>query len=232
MRFARPLFAGSMLAAGFIALAMSQAMITGAEPDLPLLVEEDFEKGAERWDPSDASAWRVDEIDGNHVYNQHKVSEYRGPHRSPYNMSLLKDVVVSDFVLDARARSMREDQRAHRDMCVFFNYQDPAHFYYVHLGLKADDHANQIFIVNGADRKMISERSSEGTPWDDEWHHLRVVRRVADGTIEIYFDNMDEPAMVAHDKTFTWGQVGIGSFDDMGLWDDVKLHGRKSPKPE
>ena len=27
--------------------------------------------------------------------------------------------------------------------------------------------------------------------------------------------------MTAIDKTFTWGQIGIGSFDDLGNFDDV-----------
>ena len=61
--------------------------------------------------------------------------------------------------------------------CIVFGYQDPAHFYYVHLGKKADDHANQIFIVNGADRKKISLTSTSGTNWDDKWHTVRVVRK-------------------------------------------------------
>ncbi len=51
------------------------------------------------------------------------------------------------------------------------------------------------------------------------------MRKVADGTIEIYFDDLKTPVMTANDKTFTWGQVGIGSFDDSGNWDDVKLRG-------
>ena len=37
---------------------------------------------------------------------------------------------------------------------------------------------------------------------------MKIVRRTADGTIEIYFDDMKKPMMVADDKTFTWGQVG------------------------
>src|SRR2546425_608068 len=81
-----------------------------------------------------------------------------------------------------------------------------------------DDRANQIFIVDNADRKKISTKSTSGTPWDDNWHHVKVVRRIGDGGIEIYFDDMKTPIMTATDKTFTWGQVGLGSFDDSGNW--------------
>ena len=115
-------------------------------------------------------------------------------------------------------------------MCLFFGYQDPAHFYYVHLGKKTDDHANQIFIVNGAPRQKISMKTSGGTPWDDEWHPVKVVRRIRDGSIEVYFDDMKTPVMTARNKTFLRGQVGVGSFDDTGDWTNVKVYGTRLEK--
>lgn len=36
--------------------------------------------------------------------------------------------------------------------------------------------------------------------------------------------------MTANDKTFTWGRVGVGSFDDSGNWTDIKLRGVKVEK--
>lgn len=36
--------------------------------------------------------------------------------------------------------------------------------------------------------------------------------------------------MTATDKTFAWGRVGVGSFDDTGNWQDVKLRGVKAEK--
>ena len=201
------------------------------EKELPLIFEEDFEKGAENWQPSDAKAWNVKKTDKGQVYSQHKKkSDYTPPHRSPFNFSLRKDALVGDFVLTAKVQSTHADYD-HRDACLFFGYQDPAHFYYVHLGKKADDHANQIFIVNDKPREKISTKTTPGTSWDDKWHEVKIVRRVADGTIEVYFDDMKTPVMTASDKTFTWGQIGVGSFDDTSDWDDVRLRGVKVDKP-
>jgi hypothetical protein len=104
--------------------------------------------------------------------------------------------------------------------------------YYVHFGKKTDDHANQIFIVNNADRKKISTETTPGTNWDDEWHHARIVRKLESGTIDVYFDDMEKPVMRAEDKTFTWGQVGIGSFDDTGNFDNLLVYGKKVAKPK
>ena len=39
-----------------------------------------------------------------------------------------------------------------------------------------------------------------------------------------------KPVKSAVDKTFTWGQVGIGSFDDRGYFDDIVLRGAEIKK--
>ncbi len=200
-----------------------------AEETLPVVFQEDFENGVKNWKPSDAKKWKLSEENGNHVYHLLGKSDYQPPHRSPHSLSLVKDVVVSDFALIAKVKTL-QTSRAHRDMCLFFGYQDPANFYYVHLGQKTDPHANQIFIVNDAPRIKISEKTNAGTPWKDgTWHQVKVVRRTSDGLIEIYFDNMEKPQISAHDNTFTWGQIGLGSFDDLGQWDDVQLLGKTVP---
>lgn len=210
-------------------LLIGAALTSGAGADeptkeLPLLLEEGFESGTDRWAPTDPAAWKLAEGRGGHVFAQVAQSKYEPPHRSPFNFALLKDVDVSDFVLDVQVKSTIKDY-AHRDVCLIFGHQDPAHFYYVHLGKRADDHANQIFIVDDAPRTKISKTTTAGTDWDDEWHHVRIVRRAADGAIEIYFDDLQKPVMTAVDKTFTHGRIGIGTFDDTAEFDEVKLRG-------
>lgn len=211
-------------------IALSQ--LFAAEKELPEVYSDDFEQGAKHWQPTDEEAWKVAETDKGQVYSQFKKrSDYNPPHRSPYNIALLKDVLVSDFQLDVQVRSTHPDY-GHRDVCLFFGYQDPAHFYYVHLGKKTDDHANQIFIVNDNPRTKISTKTTDGTNWDDKWHHVRIIRNTEDGAIAIYFDDLETPVMTAEDKTFTWGQVGLGSFDDTSAWDDFQLRGLKVAEPE
>jgi len=218
---------------GFLFLACFAAGAASAaeKTDLPLLLNEDFEQGAGRWQPTDPQAWKILETPQGKVYSLFQQSKYKPKHRSPLNFSILKDVVVGDFVLEARVQSTVKDY-PHRDMCLVFGYQDPDHYYYVHFGKVVDEHANQIFIVNDADRAKISNKSTPGTPWDDAWHRVKVVRNAESGAIEVYFDDLKSAAMTASDKTFAWGQVGVGSFDDLGNIDDVKLWGRRAVKSE
>jgi hypothetical protein len=197
--------------------------------DLPELVKEDFEKGADRWEFSDPEAWKVADTDKGKSLTLFKKTTPKTPHRSPFGVALLKDVVVGDFVLEADVQSTVKDY-PHRDLVLVFGYQNPAHFYYSHLGKQTDKHANQIFIVNAKDRMMISTKTTAGTNWTDEWHHVKVVRKTADGTIEVYWDDMKTPVQTATNKEFLWGRVGIGSFDDLGNFDNVVLRGTKVEK--
>ncbi|APZ90563.1 isoaspartyl peptidase/L-asparaginase family protein [Fuerstiella marisgermanici] len=183
-----------------------------------------FEDGKmDRFEPTDASAWTVGVEDGNHFLSlTKKRSDFEPPVRSPYNRALVKDLEVDSFVMDVDLQSTIPDYN-HRDLCLFFGYQDDAHLYYVHLGKKTDDHANQIFIVNDEPRKKISTKTTPGIPWNDDWHHARIVRDTATGSIEVYYDDMTTPVMTATDKSFGKGRVGVGSFDDTGNFDEIRV---------
>jgi hypothetical protein len=192
---------------------------------LPLVFSDDFESGAKRWTQTDAKAWKVVDEQGNHAYSQFQKSSYSPPVRSPLNMALVKDVQVGDFVLQARMKQTGKEY-GHRDMCIFFGYQDPAHFYYVHIATKADAHANSIFIVNGKPRVSIATERTDGTDWGTGYHDVRILRDGTTGAIEVYYDDMNKPIMRARDDTFKTGRLGFGSFDDTGNIDDVVIWGR------
>lgn len=182
--------------------------------------KDDFQKGFERWEVLDPKTWKHSDRDGNQTIEiTERTSDYKPPVRSPGHVALIKDLDLGSFEITFRVRSTK-DTGNHRDCCVFFNYVDDQHFYYVHLGAKPDPHSGQIMIVNEAPRKAMTENKRE-TPWDDHWHNVKVVRDVVSGKISVFFDDMDKPHMQISDKTFSKGRVGIGSFDDMNEFDDV-----------
>jgi hypothetical protein len=219
-----------------VAAAVTLAMLAGEHSgnsavagELPLVLHDDFERAEPTgWKFTDPAAWRIRPLEPgkNRVLELFQASKYEPQVRSPLNIALDQDVDVADFVLDVKVRSTTRDY-GHRDLCLFFGHQDPNHFYYVHLGKQADEHANSIFIVNGKPRISIAESRTSGTPWTDDWHHVRVVRQVNDGLIQVFFDDMARPVMIARDRTFIHGKVGIGSFDDTGMFDDIEVRGGK-----
>ena len=203
----------------------TSSVLRADEFDLPVVTTENFNKGAANWEPKDPSAWKVVKQGDNSFYSMFKDSSYKPEVRSPVNFALLKEVMVSDFVLDVDMRSTQEVY-GHQDLCLFFGYQDPSHFYYVHLGREADAHANSIFLVNGEPRVSIAQKRTDGTAWTKDWHHVRIKRDTSKGTIEVYFDDMKKPVMTTVDKHFLHGRIGIGSFDDTGDFDNLSLRGK------
>jgi hypothetical protein len=193
---------------------------------LPLVFFEDFESETGRWAQTDPNVWRIAQENGNHAYSQYRASTYEPPVRSPLNMARIRDMSVSDFVVQARMEQTSREY-GHRDMCVFFGYQDPSHFYYAHIATAADDAAHSIHIVNAAPRTPIVRERTQGVDWSTGYHDVRVVRNTTTGSIEVYFDDMDKPVMKAVDKTFGAGGIGFGTFDDTGNIDDVIIWGKK-----
>jgi len=227
MKMKRLVFLVLVLAACFGGWAAEKPADVPKEMNgLPLVYQQDFEKGAEDWLPTDAKAWKVVEEDGNKAYSLFGSSNYEPPVRSPKNISLIKDLNVSDFVLEARMKQTGKEY-GHRDMCIFFGHTDPTHFYYAHIATKSDAHANSVFLVNNAPRVSIAKERTGGTDWAQGYHNVRITRTTESGRIEVFFDDMTKPIMVAEDKTFLSGGIGFGSFDDTGNIDDIRIWAKK-----
>jgi len=197
----------------------------GDTGEMPLLFEADFEDGSlDAWQATDPAAWRIEQGHGGKVLAQFKQSDYEPIVRAPRNINLIRNVRVRNFQIELKMRSTMKNSD-HRDLCVFFGYRDPRHFYYVHLTNNSDTHANSIFMVDGRSGVSIAKTRTEETKWDDGWHTVRLVRNVDKAMIEVYFDDRDEPIMTAISNLMGWGRVGVGSFDGTGQFDEIQLWG-------
>ena len=194
-------------------------------PSYVLQYEQDFENASaiKDFEMTDPLAWRIGKENAN-TLELHGKSNYKARVRSPFNIALLKDQLYGDFIMEVDlAQSGRE--YGHRDLCLFFNVKDATNFYYVHMATKADDHANNIFLVNDEPRIKIAEKTTAGTDWGktNSWHKARIERNVTEGSIKVYFDDMTTPIMEATDTHFVEGHIGFGSFDDTGRFDNIKI---------
>ena len=198
---------------------------TGIPADYRLVYSQDFAKDDATKDFlfSDPTAWNVSEGDGKKALELVKQSDYQPAVRSPFNIALIKDKVFGDFVVEAECLQTGKEY-GHRDMCFFYGYQGPAKFYYTHIATKPDDHAHNCFIVNDAPRVKFAKEINDGVNWGlGVWHRVRVERKASDGSVRVFFDNMEKPIMVAQDKTFGAGAIGFGSFDDTGKVANIKV---------
>jgi len=203
------------------------ALQTSAPP-FPLVANADFEDTkAVGWQPNDPAHWRVIQQDGSFVYELTAPGE-QGQIRAPTSWSLLAGHDVTSFVFTGRMKCGVDPSNTYRDLCVFFHFQDPTHFGYVHFSARSDDVHNIIGLVNGADRVKINSEPPGKSIFrltDTNWHQFKVAYDAASGRIEAFLDDLETPILTAIDKTLGHGLVGIGSFDDTGCFDDLKLWG-------
>jgi hypothetical protein len=199
----------------------------------PLIYEQDFsaQEAIHGFVFSDPAPWFVTSgKDGGLALEYAGRGDYEPRVRSPLIIGLIDNLVLGDFVLEADVLQTGREY-GHRDMCLFFGFQDSTRFYYVHLASAADQVAHTVLIVNDLPRKGIAKERTDGIRWiDDHWHLIRLERLIEDGDIKVYFDDMETPIMVASDKTFSLGYVGFGSFDDSGKIDNIRIWARESRK--
>jgi hexosaminidase len=195
----------------------------------PPLVTDDFEDGdSQGWEANIPENWQIGEERGAKIYKL-TAPGIQGDVRAPTSWSLLKDYDVSSFIFTGRLRCASPVDNPHRDMVIVFHYQDSTHFYYVHFSATSDELHNIIGLVNGADRVKINKESSGESVarlTDMRFHEFKVTSDVAAGEIKVYFDDMNTPILIARDTTLGHGLVGVGSFDDTGSFDDIKLWGK------
>jgi hypothetical protein len=215
------------LAAALCGLAvMTSACARRGAGGPELVMSCDFEAGtAEGWRPKDPAAWRVVDADGSKVYELAAPGE-QGPVRAPTAWSLWTGREVSSFEFSGRLRCYTDPSTVFRDMCVFFHYQDPTHFGYVHFAGTSDGVHNIIGLVDGADRVKINAEPAGASVFrltDREWHAFKVVCDAEAGEVRAYLDDMTRPILTAPLHGPGRGLVGVGSFDDTGAFDDLEL---------
>ena len=175
--------------------------------------------------------WQVPAVRGkSFIEFKTNPNKYKYKVRSPLTIGLVRDVEGKDCVLEAELQQTGKEY-GHRDMCVFYGFKDRSHFYYTHIASVTDPHAHNCFIVNDKPRTKISYETTQGHKWStQDWHRVRLVREHASGKIEVYVNDMKKPIMRATDKTFDWGRIGFGSFDDTGRIRNVRLYAPESRK--
>jgi hypothetical protein len=202
----------------FIALLGAVVLIAQA----PLRPEISERRGLMDFDLDGNGGWTVREK----VLVLERAGVPAGPIRRPAAMAILKSEPFQSLTYSVDVRSTAPIDLDVRDVQLIVGYQSPSRFYYVHLSAKTDGVHNGIFVVNDADRKRIDEPTSRPRLVDQQWHRVRLERDVGSGAIAVFVDDDKTPALSANDRTFTWGRVGVGSFDETGEFRAIEVAAR------
>jgi hypothetical protein len=210
----------------------------GTNEKLRLVYNQDFNSnvGLEDFVFAKKSQWKLcDDGAGGKALEAVTPNDYNPKVRSPKTICVLSKYVVGDFILEADLLQKPVDHSClgedciicrHRDMCVFWAFQDPSHFYYAHIGYIPDVVAHNIFMVNNQPRAAVTSNRNDGVDWgNNTWKHIKVERM--NGTVKVYFEDMRNPVLEATDTTFVKGRIGFGSFDESGKIDNIRLWAKK-----
>ncbi|HEX5411343.1 MAG TPA: hypothetical protein VFZ27_05735 [Terriglobia bacterium] len=177
--------------------------------------------------PKELSEWTfphsedwVSKTEGGQTYLHMLRPRDPGVPRRPLQFARLRNVNVGSFDLSVKTR------REGKSMIIVFNYVDTLHFYYTHVsrdrGTVQPVH-NGIFLVDGSPRRRIAGTEAQAALPDTNWHTIRVVRNAKSGLIQVYSDVQEKPLFSVMDHHFTCGQIGLGSFDELGDFTDLKI---------
>ncbi len=172
---------------------------------------------SDNWEPLNSSRWDVVN-DGNNLRYGIITTDYSSLSVSRLGeYSLVKGKTYTDFNISAKAKSTDDfGLNPSADYAVVFGYKDSNNYYYIMFSSYSGN--TELFkVVNGI-RETINS-TSFAVP-DNNYHDIKVEK--SGSSIKVYFDN----ALVstASDSTFVSGRIGIGSFNDAVLWDDVAVN--------
>jgi len=187
--------------------------------------KDNFQNGINpAWSPKTQDKWELAEESKNSFYQLKDPGEHDEGIQRPTEYSLVRDFIYTDFTFKCKLRCDAPAELRYRDVVIIFGYQDDTHFYYIHLSNISDDLHNAIMLVNGDYRQKLSKNMPEPTLTDLDFHKVKVKRDAETGDMEVYLD--ENLVMKAQDRTFTKGKIGVGSFDNVGSFDDIRIRGK------
>jgi hypothetical protein len=198
----------------FINLSLAQNNIT-IIPDL------DNPGSLSQWRFDGSGLWKI----SNGELILYKSGKPSGSIRKPSALAILKSGPLKNIEVEAEIKSTVDTTVIRRDLDFIVSYESPQLFYYIHLAGTADSVHNGIFIVNNSNRKRIDPGKGKPQLKDKNWHFVKILRNGDDGTIDVYVDKSKIPVLSAVDKTICCGEAGVGSFDDTGIFRNIKITG-------
>ncbi len=187
---------------------------------------DDFEAGhANNWTPLTASRWEVSSDDGSLRYFLN-TTNYDSPDGIRMGeISLTGSGPWGDFTFECFAKSADAAIGGEAaDLCIAFGYQDEDSYYYINFN--ATPGLTQLHRIHDGNLATLATYD-QATFSDGNYHTLRVER--SGNQILAFFDG--NRLFAVNDSFFGAGQIGIGSYNDSGYFDDVQIAGDACSQP-
>ena len=196
-----------------MSLLMAGTVMAGAADTLKIFGHE--------WSVPAATDWKVDQDDDAPVL---RLVEHRGPLPGPRRPI---QFALADTEYSGRVTVEGDVKPLGGSLLIVFGYRDATHFDYAHLsvdtGAKQPVH-NGVFHVYGGERVRISsEQGPAAFSATGRWHHVKLTHDASTGKVSVMVNGEALPALDAVDKSLGAGRVGIGSFDETGVYKNISI---------
>lgn len=174
------------------------------------------------WERKTASKWSVINRDGDkRLFLEPEDLVEDG--QLPGEYALAKDRRFADFTMTLEAKTFEDlaDNDA-ADYAVIFGYQDDQNYYFFLPNAHQD--WSELFVVKDGQKTQLGRATATLIP-DQGWHDLEVAR--AGSTITVAFDA--QQVLQVDDTTFGEGRIGVGSYNDAVLFDNIDVHTPDAP---
>ena len=200
-------------------MAFLMALLTAGA--VMLCVADTLKIFGHEWSVPVAADWKVDQEDGAPVL---RLVEHRGPLPGPRRPI---QFALADAEYSRRVTVEGDVKPLGASLLIVFAYRDAAHFDYAHLsvdtGTKQPVH-NGVFHVYGGERVRISsEQGPAAFSATGRWHHVKLTHDASTGKVSVMVNGEALPALDAVDKSLGAGRVGIGSFDETGVYKNISI---------
>ena len=202
---------------------------TGPGPVDPkdLVVSEDFEDNvANDWDPGKGSRWDIVWNEGSRRYFLN-TTEFLEDNGAMGEMSIYRKKEFADFTFECDLKSADAAVgNSFPDLDIVYGYQDSRNYYYVMFNGEPNETA--IYQLENGIRTRLDGYSGR-TLEDGRYHHIKIMRK---GTrVTVYYDS--KKILDDSDGTFGVGEIAVGSFNDSGYFDNIKISGdAREPGPD
>ena len=115
-----------------------------------------------------------------------------------------------------------------RSVMLVYAWQDESHYNYAHISSDAAAKAavhNGMFHVFGGERVRISPLDGPESLSNQDWTPVKLVFDGDTGRCYVEVNGKRNPSLEAVDMSLRWGRVGLGSFNEVGDFRNVRITG-------
>jgi len=171
------------------------------------------------WTVQQASDWAVD---SSILHLKVPGEPVTGQPRRPTKFALLNSKPYRKVTVEAELKPNG------RSLIIVYAWQDANHYNYAHISSDAaakQNVHNGMFHVFGGERARMSLLDGPPSLDTKDWTPVKLVFDGDTGKAYVEVNGKRNPSLEAVDLSLQWGQVGLGSFNEIGDFRNVKITG-------